>query len=144
LCKLSFVIYIYFLLSYTLKMKVCKKLKRAQSVNFPNKTLTIELLRSFKINRYLASYGVRDGSTEVNFFQYPFLFNQYIIFLQMQQALRRISHFISFAFCKKGMVELPPLLREIISENNVLLKDFVEELKKRNHFKPSKYHYYYF
>ncbi len=55
-------------------MKVSKKLKRAQSVKFANKSLTVQLLRSLKINRYLASYGVRDGSTEVNFFQYPFLF----------------------------------------------------------------------
>ena len=53
-------------------MKVNKKLKRAQSVNFPHKTLTIQLLRSFKVNKYLASYGVRDGSTEVNLFKSPF------------------------------------------------------------------------
>jgi hypothetical protein len=58
----------------------------------------------------------------------------------MQQALRRISHFVSFAFCKKGKVELPPLLRGIISQNNVLLIDFVEDLKKRSNFKASKYH----
>jgi len=125
-------------------MKVNKKMKRAQSVSFPNKSLTIQLLRSYKVNKYLVSYGVRDGSTEVDFFQHLLLFNKYIIFLQMQQALRRISHFISFAFCKKGKVELPPLLKGIISENNVLLIDFVEDLKKRSHCKPSKYHYYFF
>ena len=125
-------------------MKVNTKLKRAQSVKFPNKSLTIQLLRCYKVNKYLVTYGVRDGSTEVNFFQYVFLFNKYTIFSQMQQALRRMSHFISFAFSKKGKVELSPLLREIISENNVLLINFVEELKKRNNLKPSKYHYYYF
>ncbi len=61
----------------------------------------------------------------------------------MQQALRRIAHFISFALSKKGMMELHPLLREIITENNELLVDFIEELKGRL-FKPSKYYYCYY
>ncbi len=52
-----------------------KRAQRAKSIKFSNKSLTIKLLKSFRVNKYLESYGVRDSSTEVNFFQYPFLFN---------------------------------------------------------------------